>query len=135
MATICGKKTYKPNTEAALSTETEGKKMPWTSLCDVKQQIPVGHRRFGGAYCLNHQDRRVSRGSKHKDTMIAASFSLVVRLAYSSILKMEAVSYIEMMMFYRIIWRHIPQDSTVRTHYGEDLKSNTALILNIPRCN
>jgi hypothetical protein len=130
MDTIWGKKTYNPNTEAARSTETER-----ASLCDVTQQNPVDHRRFGGAYCFNHQARRVSRGSNQQDTLIAASFPLVVRFAYSSILKMETVSYIETLMFYRTIWRHILEVSTVHSHIGEDIKSNTALILKIPSCN
>jgi hypothetical protein len=64
------------------------------------------------------------RGNGRLHLLLAASFTLVSCLAYSSTLKIEAIySYETLVEFQRDTWRYIPEDITLHNHRCENLTS------------
>jgi hypothetical protein len=100
----------------------------------------IDNRRFGGTYHFRLQDRRISRARNQREskwqaeksacrnfglhTKTGGAFMLVSCLAYSSILKMEAICFPEAsVVFQRTTQCYTPEDRTLHNHQCEDLKS------------
>jgi hypothetical protein len=73
-------------------------------------------QRFGGTYSLHLQGGRVSKESNQKE---------IARRGARSTLKMEVVrSFKTSMNFYRTIWSHIPENSTIYSHRSQNVNKN-----------
>jgi hypothetical protein len=81
--------------------------------------------RFGGTYCLNLQDRRISWVRYECESRWQVeTFTPVFCTAYSSILNMEAIVSSETSVdFQQSTRRYISEESTLHYHCCEDLKS------------
>jgi hypothetical protein len=82
-----------------------------------RSQLKV-NRRFGATFRLYLQGRRIGRA------LLAACFMMVSCLAYSLVLKMEAIYPSETSDdFQRTTWRYIPDDINFHNHHWKNLRS------------
>jgi hypothetical protein len=100
---------------------------PWKSKCNTNlswkllssgMRRRVADRRFGVTYCLLLQGRKISQASYQEEeghkylVLLTNCFLLLTCLAYSSILKEEAVYYSETSVYYQSTRCHILEDSS-----------------------
>jgi hypothetical protein len=122
----CGKllvgRECKPLAWKMLSTSCLKSSVFW----DTTRYIPVKiNRRFEETCRLYLQDWRLSQARyQDEETFLAACFILVLFLAYSSALKMEATCSSETSFdFHRTTWCYIREDRILHNHCCENLIS------------